>query len=414
MGRKFKLEEYTPFQFRKNGIVVPRFLHSAVVELLCAKEELHEFKPIEEHKFDFATELWPEKKRIIDAVMAKLPATLQLDTGKGKTVILSNIIHQLGCKTVVFAINKLLQQQLHQDIQQHLNTSDVGLVGGGHKYTSFSDHAIWVIVINSALKIPRADFEVFDFTVFDECHRFLSEKNFELMRTCTSRYILALSATVTKKWNWTKILHHCGSFVDGDSFVNSEQIPGKVRVIRYKGPPEFTQKLLNVNGDMCCAYMSEQFSRDPYRNKMILHLVKELLEDGHCVMVISNTNDIITKLYTELDHPSKGLLNADTPAKDRPRILGESEVIFTNYASSSEGVNIPRITSMIFLTSFVNNGQQISGRALRGKSSKPRLFVDIVDKHMESQLSSRMHVWQDRGFEIEERVINYTDMEKSA
>jgi superfamily II DNA or RNA helicase len=382
------------------GVIIPRFLHDAVVTALSADEVLYQFRPVEKITYDFVTELYPEKKAIISAILDEGCATLQLDTGKGKTVIIANIIHRLGCKAIIFAGNKLLQQQLYDDIRQHLNLDEVGRVGGGYNYTGFEGPSVWVVVINSGLKIPKADYEYFDLTVFDECHKFLSPKNFELMRTCSTRWVLALSATVTKKWDWTKIVHHCGAFIDGDAMVKTEIIPGKVRVVRYHGPPEFTQKLVNVNGDMCLAYMSEQFSRDPYRNKMILKLIRELVKD-HCIMVIANTNDIITKLCADYGDPESGLLNAVTAKVEKTRILLKSPVIFTNYASCSEGVNIPRITAMIFLTSFVNNGRQISGRALRGKSTKPRLFVDIVDKHLERQVHTRMEIWEERGFDIE-------------
>lgn len=408
IGRRTKTEVYKPFQFFAGGVIIPRFLHTATVELLDAKEEVIECKDVKHHEYQFVTELWPEKQIIIASVMNKLATggcTLQLDTGKGKTVIIANIIHQLGARTIIFAANITLQEQLYGDICECLATDNVGRIGGGYGTEIDPDVPIYVAVANTAAKLPSSTWDVFDLTIFDECHRFCSPVNFGLMKTCKSRWVFALSASVTKLWDWTKILHHCGEFVDGNKDDDTPKMPGIVRVIRYKGPPEFTERLVSKSGMMCMAYMSEQFAKDPERNALVERQLRSLLADGHGVMIISNTNGIITRLYDQLKDSlvdsKPGLFNALTKPAEKQRIKDESLAIFTNYACSSEGVNIPRITAMIFLTPFVNNGIQISGRAMRGKSPVVRVFVDIIDTPLVRQYQTRLETWQTRGFSIE-------------
>jgi superfamily II DNA or RNA helicase len=407
IGRRTKTEEYQPFTFTKGGIIIPRFLHDATVELLGAEEDVISKYPTY-HEYQFVTELWPEKQAIIASVMDKLATggcTLQLDTGKGKTVIIANVIHQLGARTVVFAANKILQDQLYDDIRQHLASDEIGRIGGGHGTNIDADTPIYIALVNTAVKLPPSTWDVFDLTIFDECHRFCSPVNFELMKTCKSKWVFALSASVQKKWDWTKILHHCGEFVDGNKNDDTPKMPGIVRAIRYKGPPEYTQRLTSASGMMCMAYMSEQFAKDPERNALVERQLRSLLADGHGVMIISNTNGIITRLYESLKDSlvdsKPGLFNAMTKPVEKQRIKDESMAIFTNYACSSEGVNIPRITAMIFLTPFVNNGIQISGRAMRGKSTVIRIFVDIIDTPLKSQYKARLETWLARGFLIE-------------
>ena len=408
IGRRSVTEVYQPFKFAKGGVIIPRFLHDATAELLEAEEELI-CKDTSNNEYQFMTELWQEKQAIIASVMDKLATggcTLQLDTGKGKTVIIANIIYRLGARTVIFAANTTLQTQLYEDIKQHLGADGIGLIGGGHGNVIDPLIPIYIVVVNTAVKMPSSTWDVFDLTVFDECHRFCSPVNFKLMKTCKSRWVFALSATVTKTWDWTKILHHCGEFVDGN-VSNSPQMPGIVRVIRYRGPPEYTQRLTSASGMMCMAYMSEQLAKDPARNDLVAQQLRLLLSEGHGVMIISNTNGIITKLYDQLKdsltNNKPGLFNALTKPIEKKRIKDESMAIFTNYACSSEGVNIPRITAMIFLTSFVNNGIQISGRAMRGNSPVTRVFVDIVDTPLKHQYQTRLETWKARGFSIEYR-----------
>jgi superfamily II DNA or RNA helicase len=152
------------------------------------------------------------------------------------------------------------------------------------------------------------------------------------------------------------------------------------------------------------AYMAEQLARDPVRNELVATQLRSLLADGHGVMIISTTNGIITRLYDQLKDSladsKPGLFNRLTKPAEKARIKAESMAIFTNYACSSEGVNIPHVTAMIFLTSFVNNGIQISGRAMRGNSPVTRVFVDIVDDPLKHQYRVRLETWRARGFTI--------------
>lgn len=427
IGRREVTHVYDPFVYRPNHIYVPRFLIRAMANLgltIVVPAPLYtahgELEPLA-----FIAELWESKtalvNRLVDQIRETGGGVLKLNTGKGKTVIISKGIATLNpARTIVFAANKLLAEQLAGEIEACLGI-EVGRIGGGHKYvdsTMWKEARIWVVIVNSALKIPAADFAQFEFAVFDECHIFCAPKTRLLMARAQCRWMLATSATVDKYWNWTTIVHACGAFIDGDEMVAGGVFEGTVRAIHYQGPPEYTQRLLNASGMMCVAYMADQFAEDPYRRKMIANILFDLLARGHSVMVLASTNKPIIEMHDlcRQFRPQDwlawlpGILNANTKEAEKERIYRESRLIFTNYSSSSLGVNIPRLTAMVFISSFVDNGIQISGRALRREDGVTREYVDIVDAPMSRQWPTRRDMWIERGFTIREEKVSYASI----
>jgi hypothetical protein len=145
-----------------------------------------------------------------------------------------------------------------------------------------------------------------------------------------------------------------------------------------------------------------------------MRYIQEFITRGHNIFVFSNINEMVDIMhYTFAAEKPEGIIigkiNITTTKEQDEATKRDANVIFINYSSGSDGLNIPRMTAMIFASSFRNNGIQISGRAMRAcyDVNMVREFVDIVDCNtsIKNQLTDRSKVWKKRQFEIREIVI---------
>lgn len=285
----------------------------------------------------------------------------------------------------------------------------LGGAGGGD-----DDSDIWIAVINSATKLHKKNpniWEQFGLSIFDECHMYCSATRLTILQNCQTKYKLALSATVEKNWNWKEIIYNCGALIDGNKIIFSKKIPGKVKVIRYYGPPEYTQKLRSKSGLVCSAYMSDQFSQDDIRNTMIVNELIKQITKGHKILAFTDIKKFVYTIKDLIDNDERfidvhvGVMTADQSSTEKAGTISDADIILTTYQSCSTGINIPRMTCAVFMTSFKDNGIQISGRVLRGSGSdKVRKYIDIVDQNtsIKSRFLSRKKIWEERGYPLKE------------
>jgi superfamily II DNA or RNA helicase len=433
-GKSMVKLHYQPIHKTTNIVIVPYFLRNDLA-LFCPQLLLPVLPvtKIYDHSFNFATEIWGSKQQLIGDLHTRLlrnrGATLQLDTGKGKTVILAKILHLLRPRnSVIFAGNKILADQMKNDIMEHLSLDNILMIGGDATpaekkitdrldWAEISTYPITIAIITSAVNIMKKapDFwSNYGIAIYDECHKFCAARSRLLMFQVVTDYKLSLSATVTKYWNHPLIFHSSGEFMDGDSYITGKKMSGIVHLVKYYGPESHTKQLKNTGDIVCVSAMSSQFSHDEYRTGVIMRYIQEFITRGHNIFVFSNINEMVDIMHDtfEAEKPEGiiiGKINITTTKEQDEVTKRDANVIFINYMSGSDGLNIPRMTAMIFASSFRNNGIQISGRAMRAcyDVSIVREFVDIVDCNasIKNQLTDRSKVWKKRQFEIREIVI---------
>lgn len=391
---------------------------------------------------NFQTELWTEKQELISNIYENLIAnegvTFELNTGLGKTVILSKIISLFNMKTVIFVTSKYLQKQMLNDVMQHLNLTrkQVRLVGGyekhGKKLREDDNAKLWIVISKSGLIKLQKDknfWSLFSLSIYDECHSYCSKNYKLLLRQCQTKYKLALSASVKKYWNWKEIIYNCGNFIDGNKYIKTKPLPATVEVIQYSGPKQYTQQIKNKNTNMVSSSsMSKQFLSDPYRTNLCINVIIKELHNGHKIICFSDILSVVNVFYNIFSYLIKtnhilldglseiklGILTGIQSEKQIEKYKNNANLIFTTYKYSSEGINIPRMTCSCYLTSFRNNGIQISGRVLRGNDdSIIRKFIDIIDTKtsIASRFIDRRKVWDIRGYQQDMINIDYLDIE---
>ena len=408
-----------------------------------------------ENNLEFIGDLWVDKIELIELISSTFRrtfgTTLSLGTGKGKTAILSYMLTILPVsRIVIFVDNVGLGIQMMGDVMKNIkiDREDILLIGGTveskkekedepvnigktkeedkiYQDIKGGDNIYKRLTIAckiSAFNILENNpdyWNTYDIAVFDECHTFCSPKYHRLLTDIIVDYKFALSATVDKYWNHKLINDCCGETINGNEYIKDTEFKIAVHIIRYEGPPEYTQNINNEKtGMLDVNKMAEQFDKDPYRNQLILNLITDALTRHKRVIAISRLNAVLEKtailLRKAFPDLMIGIINSNYTKEEKRITKEKADIVLTTYGSGSTGLDLANATCMIFLTSYLCNGMQISGRALRGKDciEVTREYFDIVDSNTKvvRRLAERMKVWKARRAEIREKKIKYQEI----
>jgi len=148
----------------------------------------------------FAGELRPEQRQAAEALLKHDTGVLAATTAFGKTVVAAWLIAARGVSTLVLVHRQQLLEQWVERLAMFLNLSPKGigrLSGGRSRLNGKLDVAL---VQSLARKgTVRDEVAQYGHLVVDECHH-LSAHSFELVaRRAKARYVVGLSATLTRK-----------------------------------------------------------------------------------------------------------------------------------------------------------------------------------------------------------------------
>ncbi len=148
----------------------------------------------------FLGELIPEQKAAVEALLAHETGVLAAATGFGKTVVAASVIATRGVNTLVLVHRNQLMDQWVARLGAFLSLPDgaIGRIGGGKRKPA---GIVDVGMLQSLERDNVVDDIVADYghLVVDECHH-LSATKFEMVaRRAKARYVLGLSATVTRR-----------------------------------------------------------------------------------------------------------------------------------------------------------------------------------------------------------------------
>jgi superfamily II DNA or RNA helicase len=122
---------------------------------------------------EFAGDLRPYQNAIVDKYIKHVGACggglLDVDPGKGKTVMALNIISKLQKSTLVIVHKSFLLNQWIERIQQFLPGARVGRIQGQIIDTENKDIVIGMLQSLSMKEYPKETFQQFGLAIYDEC-----------------------------------------------------------------------------------------------------------------------------------------------------------------------------------------------------------------------------------------------------
>lgn len=376
-------------------------------------------------------------------------AILNLRAGMGKTFVAAGIVSKLGMRTLYVVPNQPLMVQaaadLHCCFSNEQNSDDTAnmvdtaarpvRVGKFKTGRPVADDDITIIVINSALNQLAEFFEQYSFIILDEVHMYCADKRRKIFKR-TSWAVLGMSATTEQRKDGFDTISHKELAFDG--IIRAENVPGfkyeesdafdaDVEVIRYNGPPEFTQNLTHEStGRLFTPYMINQFLRDTIRTRMAVAEIKKLYDwigpagQQHNIYVFCEERQPLDGIYSELvklgevNAPEIGTFIGGIKTEAITEIKNNARILLTTYGYSGTGVSINKMTAIVFLTPRRSNMLQILARILRrgGDRSIRRKIIDIVDNKtaLKYQHCERRLAYEFYQMNISEKKVMFSEV----
>jgi superfamily II DNA or RNA helicase len=396
-------------------IGLPRGCLEEIVDLL----ETHNIKleVIDERfsgnpiKIGFQGKLRPDQQVAAEAMLKEDTGVLAATTGFGKTVIAAYMIAKRKVNTLVLVHRRQLLDQWIAHLINFLGLSpqEVGQIGGGRqKATGVID----VATIQSLHKkgVVNDLLGEYGHLIIDECHH-ISARSFELVaRQSMAKYVMGLSATVTRKDGHHPIIFmQCGPVrYRVDPRQQAAKRPFQHRVMVRKTEFRMSEEFSEDNRPSI-QEIYKALSDDKFRNVKIVGDVLEVIKAGRYPVILTERRDHLRLLAEQLQPHIQNVivLKGGMGGKQRRLIQdqladvvdGEPRVILSTGRYLGEGFDDARLDTL-FLTlpiSWRGTLAQYAGRLHREHDQKKEVIIyDYLDVNV--PLLSRMYEKRRRGY----------------
>ena len=331
---------------------------------------------------------------------------LDVDPGKGKTVMALKIMSVLKKKTLVVVHKSFLMNQWLERIQQFLPGARVGRIQGQEIDIENKDIVIGMLQSLSMKEYDDSTFSDFGLTVFDECHHMSAEVFCRCMIKITTRYTLGLSGTMTRKDGLTKVFKmFLGEIVHKEKSEMQHNVVVK-GIQYYLADDDFNEVETDYRGNPKFSTMITKLCNCGRRSDFIIDVLRRELElnGEQQVMILAHNKSLLAYLHDAVVHHNigggsvgyyvGGMKDADLKRSESKKIISAT------YAMASEGLDIPTLTTLIMATPKTDVCQSV-GRILRTKHSSP-LVIDIIDYHdiFRNQWMKRQAYYAKQGYRI--------------
>lgn len=340
----------------------------------------------------FLGNLQPAQAQAFDALLDHDFGVLAAGTAFGKTVVAAAAIAKRGRSTLVLVHRKELLAQWIERLKSFLSIdpANIGMIGGGRRLPT---RQIDVALLQSLVRKGVVSDEIggYGHLIIDECHH-ISASSFELVaRRSKARYVLGLSATVTRKDGHHPIVFmQCGPVrYRARAHTQALQRGFEHRVIERQTAFALPEEL-QVSETRISAIFAA-LARDEARNTLIIDDVLAALEAGRNPLVLTERRDHLDLLAASLSGAARNItvLRGGMSARDR-RVAeallrapeDEERLILATGKYLGEGFDDSRLDTLFIAMPFSWKGTlaQYVGRLHRGHAGKRDVVVyDYVD-----------------------------------
>lgn len=243
-----------------------------------------------------------DQRKAAEELMRHDIGVLSATTAFGKTVLAAWMIAERGVNTLVLVNRRQLMDQWVERLVEFLglDAKDIGCLGGGRRKLKGK---VDIALLQSVVRKGMVDDRVAEYgqVIVDECHH-VSARNFELaVRRAKAKYVLGLSATVTRKDGHHPIVFmQCGPVrhrVEATTHAGTASLVRQilVRPTRFQLPvleeetgfPDFTR-------------LMDCLMHDETRNEFICGDIRRAVEQGSSVLVLTERTEHVEMLDTRL------------------------------------------------------------------------------------------------------------------
>ena len=390
--------EYPVYRESQTKFYIPRYYgfdHFGNYE-----NKLSKGQPIE---IKFVGELFPYQNNIIDKYISVVKDSggglLDVEPGKGKTVMALNIISKLKTKTLVIVHKTFLMNQWIERIQTFLPNATIGKIQGD---TIDIDKDIVIGMLQSlSSKEYDIDWGQFGLSVFDECHHLSAEVFSKIMINIVTNYTLGLSGTMKRKDGLTKVFEYfIGPVIHKEKTDLTTEVLVKSIMVDFIS---FDDVKTDFRGNPLYSLMINKLDCKE-RNDFIVNVIQTELTKNpkQQFMILSNTKNLLHELYEGIQKFEESIGYYLGGMKEEKLKETESKkIILATYAMASEGLDIKTLTTLVMATPKSDVCQSV-GRILRSKHETP-MVIDIVDnnKLFQNQYKKRCTYYKSKNYLVE-------------
>lgn len=375
--------QYPIYRESNSKIYIPRY-YGIEKFGICKKNVLPKGDSI---NLNFKGTLFPYQINIVDKFIDHVGESggglLDVEPGKGKTVMGLNILSKLSTKTLVVVHKTFLLNQWKERILQFLPNAQIGLIQGQIIDVENKDIVIGMLQTLSTKDLDYNIVKQFGLTIYDECHHLSAEVFSNVMIRIHTNYVLGLSGTMTRKDGLTKVFKYfIGPVVHKEKTDLTTQV--LVKAVLFDDPynDEFNEVKTDFRGNPMYSSMITKLCSNDNRTSMITNIInKELKENNEQqIMILAHNKNLIQCLYDKILEFESSIGFYIGGMKEEELKKSESKkVIIATYAMASEGLDIKTLTTLCMATPKSDVCQSV-GRILRSKHKQP-MVIDIIDSH---------------------------------
>ena len=396
---------YPVYRESTNKIYIPRHFgiekYGSVSKINISKGETININ-FKGSLFDYQTNI---VNKYIDHVSTSGGGLLDVEPGKGKTVMALNIISKLKKKTLVVVHKSFLMNQWKERINQFLPNAKVGFIQGKTIDIEDKDIVIGMLQTLSTKEFSEDIINEFGLTVYDECHHLSAEVFSQVMIRINTNYILGLSGTMTRKDGLTKVFKwFIGPIVHKEKSENQEEV--LIKALYFEDPfnDEYNTVETDFKGNPQYSKMISKICSNDNRTSMILNVIQYELKDNYeqQIMILAHNKSLIQELYDKIQQFERSVgLYIGGMKEEQLKDSENKKIIIATYAMASEGLDIKTLTTLCMATPKTDVCQSV-GRILRSKHKQP-LVIDIIDNQdiFQKQFKKRKTYYNKKKYKIQ-------------
>ena len=341
----------------------------------------------------FVGRLRKEQQNAVDALLQHDTGVLAATTAFGKTIVAAFMIATRKTNTLILVHRRQLMEQWLTRLGTFLDlpASSIGQIGGGKRQPS---GIVDVAVIQSLVRKGQVDDIVADYgqLVVDECHH-VSAVSFEAaIREGKAKYVLGLSATVTRKDGQHPIIFmQCGPV----RYRTSAKARAGQQSLRHRVilcPTDFSISPSPGQEQLPIQHIYTALATDEKRNSQIFDDVLKSLDEQRSPLIITERKEHALLLAEKLDGFARNvlLLHGGMGVKQRREVMQRLEettetgerVLIATGRYIGEGFDDARLDTLFLVMPISWKGvlAQYVGRLHRSHPEKREVLVyDYVD-----------------------------------
>ena len=406
--------KYPVFKESEDYMYVPK--HFGKITFGEPQESTRNVPTTPDEYWEFAGSIRPHQEAVVNSMLKPEPkdGIISLHTGGGKTVCALYIASQLKLPTLVIVHNTFLRDQWEERVKTFLPNARIGRIQADKCEIEGKDIVIAMLQTLSMKDLQIEVFKPLGFVIVDECHHIASEVFIQALPRITSKYMLGLSATPSRKDGLMYAAHwFLGPMLYASEAGDTRDTDIQVEVYEYENDDEeFNKIIYNPQGVMFTSLMINKLAECLDRTQWLAKIIADIMEeDEHRQMLVltdrvQHTKDILAALEPEWKEKA-AILSQGVSADKRADFCASKRILIATYAMCKEGFDVPTLNTLLMATPRPDV-DQIIGRILRVEKSARKtnpLILDIVDPQFRRQFQERNGLYKKRSYTLKKMKI---------